>query len=114
MKDGLYEAEFGTTLGMGTAQLTLRDGVVTGRTSNGLPIAGRCSLDPRRNLIVYEMTVEVPPNTDTLSGFSTGDNGRAVMVRGEKAVGAAGNRFSFGFAGRAVDVAMRYVAPLKD
>jgi hypothetical protein len=114
MQDGLYEAEFGTTLGMGTAQLTLRDGVVMGQTSSGLPIAGRCSLDPRRNLVVYEMTVEVPPHTDTLSGLSTGDSGRAVMVRGEKAVGAAGNRFSFGFAGRAVDVAVRYVGPLKD
>ena len=114
MKDGRYEAEFGTTLGMGTAQLTLHNGVFAGSTANGIPLDGWCRRDPQRNLMSYELSVSVPPNTDTLSGLSTGEDGHRVVVRGERAFGQAGNRFSFGFAGRAVDVAIRYVGPLED
>lgn len=112
MKDGHYEADFGTTLGVGTAKLTLRDGMLSGHTASGIPLTGSCRLDPARNLIVYELAVEVPPNMDTLSGLSTGASGRRVVVNGERADSAAGNRFSFGFAGRAVDVAIRYVGPI--
>jgi hypothetical protein len=114
MLDGRYAAEFGTTLGMGAAELTLRDGIFSGATANGIPLEGWCRLDPVRNLLTYELSVLVPPNTDTLSGLSTGDDGRRVLVKGERSTGDAGNRFSFGFAGRAVDVAIRYVGPLED
>ncbi len=114
MKDGRYEAEFGTALGIGTAQLTLRDGFFRGSTARGIPLEGWCRLDPVRNLLGYELAVSVPPHTNTLSGLSTGDDGRRVLVRGERTTGEAGNRFSFGFAGRAVDVAIRYVGPLEE
>jgi hypothetical protein len=114
MRDGRYVADFGTTLGMGTAQLVLRAGIFKGTTANGVPLEGWCRLDPARNLLAYELSVSVPPNTDTLSGLSTGEDGRRVVVKGERATGDAGNRFSFGFAGRAVDVAIRYTGPLED
>jgi hypothetical protein len=114
MKNGRYVADFGTALGIGTAQLVLRDGTCTGSTAKGVPLEGWYRRDPVRNLFVYELAILVPPHTDTLSGLSTGETGRRVVVRGETALGEAGNRFSFGFAGRAVDVAIRYSGPLED
>jgi hypothetical protein len=114
MKNGRYSADFGTTLGMGNAQLDLRDGTFTGITGRGIPLQGWCRVDPARNLLAYELAVLIPPNTDTLSGLSTGDDGRRVLVKGERGIGEAGNRFSFGFAGRAVDVAIRYIGPLEN
>jgi hypothetical protein len=114
MRDGHYEADFGTTLGVGKARLILRGGIFTGTTERGVPLDGWCRLDPQRNLVVFELSADVPPHTDTLTGLSTGEVGRRVIVRSEKAVGDAGNRFSFGFAGRAVDVAVRYMGPIED
>jgi hypothetical protein len=109
MRDGRYSADFGTTLGMGKAELVLRDGVFSGVTERGIPLEGWIKQDPVRNLLVFELSAIVPPNTDTLTGLSTGDVGRRVVVRSEKAMGESGSRFSFGFAGRAVDVAIRYI-----
>jgi hypothetical protein len=114
MKDGRYTVDFGTTFGMGQAQLVLRNGAFTGSTGSGIPLQGWCRVDPGRNLLAYELAVLIPPNTDTLSGLSTGDDGRRVLVKGERGIGEAGNRFSFGLAGRAVDVAIRYIGPLED
>jgi hypothetical protein len=114
MKEGRYAADFGTTLGMGQAQLVVRDGTFTGSTGSGIALQGWCRIDPARSLLAYELAVLIPPHTDTLSGLSTGDDGRRVLVKGERGIGEAGNRFSFGFAGRAVDVAIRYIGPLED
>jgi hypothetical protein len=114
MRDGRYEADFGTTLGVGKALLTLRDGAFTGVTERGIPLEGWIKQDPVRNLLTFELNAMIPPHTDTLTGLSTGEAGRRVVVRSEKAMGEGGNRFSFGFAGRAVDVALRYTGPLED
>jgi hypothetical protein len=114
MINGHYEADFGTTFGVGKAQLTLRDGNFSGLTERGVPLEGWIKQDPVRGLMVFELSADVPPYTDTLTGLSTGETGRRVVVRSEKAMGEAGNRFSFGFAGRAVDVAIRYTGPLED
>ncbi len=112
IKYGRYEADFGAALGLGSATLEVQDGRFTGMTAAGVPLEGTWVYDLARNLIAYELIAHVPPNHETLTGMTTGAQGRRVVARGEAASGLHGQRFSLGFAGRAIDVSIRYAGAI--
>lgn len=114
LKDGLYEIEFGANMGFGTAKIEMKGGRFSGSTVAGALLQGSAVYVSGRNLVSYEMWVDLPPNHTTLTGLTTGPEGRRIAVSGEKSLGQAGQRFSFGLAGRAVDVYLRYVGPNAD
>ena len=114
IRDGRYTFEFGTLLGFGRACVELRNGEFSGVTEAGANLEGWCRYVPGRNVVAYQLIVHMPPNHTAVTGLTTGEYGRRVMVSGEKSLGLDGQRFSFGLAGRAVDVAMRYDGPLPE
>ena len=110
--DGRYAIEYGTWGITRTATITMQNAHFAGCTSIGIALDGWAWHDTVRGLVRYEFTVALPPMFQTLTGLTTGENGRNIRVNGETTPGMVDKRFSIEFAGRAIDIALRYVSPL--
>jgi hypothetical protein len=114
VRDGYYEAFLHTQVGESTARLRLENGMISGRTNRGAELEGTYQLDSARGVVNFSMIGHLPPNFRSVTGLVTGDEGRKIEFRGEASATQIHNRFSLGFAGRAIDIALRYKGPLSE
>jgi hypothetical protein len=116
MWDGYYEAHLATLLGTTTAKARAEQGRVKGFTARGARFEGTYKYDPVRKLMAFQMRTWLPPFYQAITGLFTGDRDRSIDWSGECPCEFSGNgvRFSICFAGRALDIVMRYSGPLED
>ena len=84
-----------------------------GRTRRGTTVSGAYRFDEVRKTYQYELNAYVPPFFEAITGIVTGAAGRTVVCRGEATPFNGGARFSFDFAGRAIDVQLRRIGPVE-
>jgi hypothetical protein len=111
-RDGFYHATFGGSGGIVRAVFVLESGKLYGQGERGASYEGCYDLDAVRNVFAFTGTVTIPPSVITASGVGTGQQGVTLPFKGESALPDPVARYSLDLAGKAVDVAMRYVSPL--
>jgi hypothetical protein len=114
VKEGHYDASLHTQIGESKATLTLEKGNISGRTDRGATLEGTYYFDKVRGVVKFTMTSHMPANFRSVTGLVTGDEGRSVVFEGESTPAQIQSRFSLGFAGRAIDVALSYRGPLTE
>ncbi len=112
IREGYYAAAFQTLLGRGTARLKLADGMISGETLRGVLLTGEYVYDFRRRQVFFEIEADLPADFLTITGLLTPNAGRRVRFDGVSTPGPHPSRFSVGFAGRAIDVAVQFVGTL--
>ena len=112
MREGIYQLVYAGATSSAVGVFVLRNGAFSGVGEKGAHYTGNYKFQPARNLYKFEGQVQFPPNTATVTGFVAGDQGSTVKLEGELSTPDPATRFSLDFAGRAVDVSIKYVSPI--
>lgn len=114
VREGYYEGSLATLRGTSYVVLELVGGTMRGLTTRGAEISGTYAFDETRRLLRYELTITLPAHMISVTGHRTAEQTETVTVSGEASCQQEAARFSLGFAGRAIDVVLRYVGPVYD
>lgn len=110
--DGIYEIVFATWQAMGTATVHVKDGKFCAVTNRGSLLEGRIFHEEGTGRQLFELNVTIPPGTQTVTGIVAGETGRTIAVTGQLPPQAPDRRFSISLAGKAVDIALKYLGPI--
>lgn len=113
-REGYYEGSLATLYGTSRVVLELAGGSMRGLTTRGAEISGTYAYDEARRLLRYELSITLPAHTVSITGHRTAEQTQIVTTSGEASCWQDPARFSLGFAGRAIDVALRYIGPVYD
>lgn len=111
-QDGIYEIVFATWQAMGTATVQMVNGRFSGATDRGTLLEGIVHREDETGREMFEMTVVIPPGTETVTGIVAGETGRTIGVTGHLPPQAPERRLSISLAGKAIDIALRYKGPM--
>ena len=112
MRDGIYRLVYAGVASSALGVFVVRNGRFHGVGQAGAEYQGDFRFEPARNLYLFEGHGQFPPETEMVTGGTADRDGVTIPIKGEMSSPDPSTRFSLDFAGRAVDVAITYVAPI--